>query len=109
MTKPEIAIREIDRVIACGVRFGCVLADSGYGSSGTFRQALSERGLKWAVGLSRRQNVYRGRRRSDLPRREGRKASQNTPFRISLQSPPKSCWLEHNGEGSTGGGEPRVD
>ena len=57
-TKPEIAIEEIDRVIACGVRFGCVLADSGYGSSGTFRQALSERGLKWAVGLSRRQNVY---------------------------------------------------
>src|ERR1700734_3165489 len=39
-------------------RFGCVLADSGYGSSGTFRQALSERGLLWAVGLSRRQNVY---------------------------------------------------
>jgi SRSO17 transposase len=59
LTKPEIAIREIDRVIACGVRFGGVLADSGYGSSGTFRQALSERGLKWAVGLSRRQNVYR--------------------------------------------------
>ena len=39
-------------------RFGCVLADSGYGSSGSFRQALSERGLLWAVGLSRRQNVY---------------------------------------------------
>src|SRR4051795_10037297 len=57
-TKPEIAIEEIDRVIASGVRFGCVLADSGYGSSGSFRQALSERGLKWAVGLSRRQNVY---------------------------------------------------
>ena len=31
---------------------------SGYGSSGPFRQALSERGLLWAVGLSRRQNVY---------------------------------------------------
>src|SRR6201987_4271296 len=58
LTKPEIAIEEIDRVIASGVRFGCVLADSGYGSSGPFRQALSERGLKWAVGLSRRQNVY---------------------------------------------------
>lgn len=58
VTKPEIAIEEIDRVIACGARFGCVLADSGYGSSGPFRQALSERGLKWAVGLSRRQNVY---------------------------------------------------
>src|SRR6185312_14849035 len=43
--KPEIALAEIDRVIASGVRFGCVLADSGYGSSGPFRQALSERGL----------------------------------------------------------------
>ena len=58
LTKPEIAIEEIDRVVASGARFGCVLADSGYGSSGPFRQALSERGLLWAVGLSRRQNVY---------------------------------------------------
>ena len=58
LTKPEIAIEEIDRVIASGARFGCVLADAGYGSSSSFRQALSERGLLWAVGLSRRQNVY---------------------------------------------------
>ena len=58
LTKPEIAIEEIDRVIASGARFGCVLADSGYGSSGAFRRALSERGLRWAVGLSRRQHVY---------------------------------------------------
>src|SRR5271170_889351 len=58
LTKPEIAIEEIDRIIASGARFGCVLADSGYGSSGPFRQALSERGLRWAVGMSRRQNVY---------------------------------------------------
>lgn len=58
LTKPEIAIQEIDRVVASGVRFGCVLADAGYGTSGPFRQALSERGLLWAVGLSRRQNVY---------------------------------------------------
>ncbi len=56
--RPLPVIEEIDRVIASGVRFGCVLADPGYGSSGPFRQALSERGLKWAVGLSRRQNVY---------------------------------------------------
>ena len=38
-TKPETAIEEIDRVIAPGARFGCVLADAGYGSSGPFRQA----------------------------------------------------------------------
>lgn len=58
LTKPEIAIEEIDRVVASGARFGCVLADAGYGSSAPFRQALTERGLLWAVGLSRRQNVY---------------------------------------------------
>ena len=39
LTKPEIAIEEIDRVIASGARFGCVLADAGYGSSGPFLQA----------------------------------------------------------------------
>ena len=57
-SKPEIALAEIDRVIAASVRFGCVLADAGYGSSAPFRHALSERGLLWAVGMSRRQKVY---------------------------------------------------
>jgi SRSO17 transposase len=32
-TKPEIALAEIDRVIAADVQFGCVLADAGYGLS----------------------------------------------------------------------------
>jgi SRSO17 transposase len=45
LTKTEIAIEEIDRVIASGARFGCVLADAGYGSSGQFREALSKRNL----------------------------------------------------------------
>ena len=57
-SKPEIALAEIDRVIAADVRFGCVLADAGYGSSAPLRHALSERGLLWAVGVSRRQKVY---------------------------------------------------
>lgn len=54
-TKPEIALAEIDRVRAAGVRFGCVLADAGYGMSAPFRQGLSERGLAWAVGIPSRQ------------------------------------------------------
>ena len=57
-TKPEIALAEIDRVRAAGVRFGCVLADAGYGLSAPFRQALTERGLKWAVGIPFKQKVY---------------------------------------------------
>lgn len=57
-SKPEIAIEEIDRIMAAGVRFGCVLADAGYGLSSPFRQALSARGLHWAVGIPRQQKVY---------------------------------------------------
>ena len=39
-TKPEIALAEIDRMMSVGVRFGCVVADAGYGPSAPFRRAL---------------------------------------------------------------------
>lgn len=57
-TKPTIALDEIDRLIAAGVRFGTVLADAGYGLSAAFRQGLSARGLTWAVGIPKHQKVY---------------------------------------------------
>jgi SRSO17 transposase len=57
-TKPEIALQEIDRLRAAGVRFGCVLADAGYGLSAPFRQGLTQRGLAWAVGIPCKQKVY---------------------------------------------------
>jgi SRSO17 transposase len=57
-TKPEMALVEIDRVIAAGVRFGCVLADAGYGMSAPFRQGLAARKLAWAVGIPRHLKVY---------------------------------------------------
>jgi SRSO17 transposase len=57
-TKPEIALAEVDRAIATGMRFGCALADAGYGVSAPFRQGLSARGLRWAVGIPRNLKVY---------------------------------------------------
>jgi SRSO17 transposase len=57
-TKPEIALAEIDRMIAAGVRFGCVLADAGCGLSAPFRQGLTARSLSWAVGIPRHLKVY---------------------------------------------------
>lgn len=57
-SKPEIALAEIDRAMAAGVRFGCVLADAGYGLSAPFRQGLTARGLAWAVGIPRHLKVY---------------------------------------------------
>jgi SRSO17 transposase len=43
-TKPEIALAGIDRAVAAGLRFGCVLADAGYGIGAPFRAGLSARG-----------------------------------------------------------------
>ena len=57
-TKPEMALEEIDRLTAVGVRFGTVLADAGYGLSAPFRQGLSARKLLWTVGIPRHQKVY---------------------------------------------------
>src|ERR1700744_5768369 len=44
--------------MAANVRFGCVLADAGYGLSAAFRQGLTTRGLAWAVGIPRHLKVY---------------------------------------------------
>src|SRR5215217_5267995 len=58
LAKTEIALEEIDRVIAAGVRFGRVVTDAGYGISAAFRRGLSARGLLWAAGIPKVQNVY---------------------------------------------------
>ncbi len=77
--KGEIALAELDRVRAAGVRFGCVLADAGYGASAAFRHALDDRGLLWAVGIACTQKVYNadvqlvpatGRARKPVPDQE---------------------------------------
>ena len=72
-TKLEIAVVELDRLIAAGVTFGCVLADAGYGVSVSFRQALSARGLTWAVGIPRSVRVFPADVTTAIPRpRPGR-------------------------------------
>lgn len=82
-SKGEIALAELDRLIAADVRFALTLADAGYGASAAFRQGLSERGLTWAVGIPRNQKVYgadvqlvppTGRKRRPTPDQEPREA-----------------------------------
>ena len=67
-TKGEIALAELDRVRAAGVPCGTVLADAGYGGSATFRQALSDRHLRWAVGIGGPQKVFPAHVRLRTPR-----------------------------------------
>jgi SRSO17 transposase len=56
--KWRIALDEIDRMRAAGVRFGSALADAGYGMCAEFRRGLTERELLWAVGILSTQNMY---------------------------------------------------
>jgi len=73
--KGALALRELDRVQAAGVRFGVVLTDAGseYGADATFRRALSARGLTWAVGVHPRQHVYPADVQPVIPPRTGRR------------------------------------
>jgi SRSO17 transposase len=57
-SKGQIALEEIDRLIAQGVTFGCVLGDAEYGKAAAFRCGLSGRGLPWALGIAPNQKVY---------------------------------------------------
>ena len=57
-SKGAIALAELDRLLAAGVRFGCAVADAGYGAGATFRRGLAKRVALWAVGIPKAQTVY---------------------------------------------------
>jgi SRSO17 transposase len=79
-SKGAIALAELDRLRAGGVRFGMVLADAGYGMSATFRKGLSDRHLLWAVGIPRTQKAYGTAVRLRWPRtRTGRPRKTPVP------------------------------
>jgi SRSO17 transposase len=84
-TKPEMALAEIDRIIASDARFGCVLADAGYGMSAPFRQGLTARKLAWAVGIPRHLKVYPIDVRMIWPvAARGRPRQRSTPDILSM-------------------------
>ena len=84
-TKPELALLEIDRAIAAGVRFGCVLADAGYGLSAPFRQGLTARKLVWAVGIPRHLKAYPANVQMIWPvAKRGRPRQRHVPDILSI-------------------------
>jgi SRSO17 transposase len=101
-TKAEIALEEMDRIRRLGVAFGCVLADAAYGMSARFRGALSERGLRWAVGIPHTQKVYEptvelvqppaGRR--GRPRKHALVSHERRSVEQVLGALPETAWQE---------------
>jgi SRSO17 transposase len=50
-TKQQIALAQIRAAVADGVSTGVLLADAGYGNTSSFRDALTELGLTYVVGV----------------------------------------------------------
>jgi len=51
-TKHEIALSQIDRALAAGVRNRLLLADAGYGDSREFRSEIAARGIAYVVAIN---------------------------------------------------------
>jgi SRSO17 transposase len=74
-SKIELAIDMIERAVAAGIPGKIVLADSFYGKSGLFREAVRAAGLDYGVATRCDTKVWmldaRGRRRGDAARVDG--------------------------------------
>jgi SRSO17 transposase len=57
-TKTQIALSQLRTLLADGASHHCVLADAGYGVDTGFRQALSDMGLLYAVGVTSAVSVW---------------------------------------------------
>jgi SRSO17 transposase len=51
-TKTQIALQQLRKLLAEGAPHHCVLADAGYGVDTAFRQALTDMGLQYVVGVT---------------------------------------------------------
>ena len=56
--KWQIALEEIDRLVAEDLPRAPVVADAGYGSTTEFREAITARGLSYAVGIMKETTVW---------------------------------------------------
>jgi SRSO17 transposase len=102
-TKGQIALAQLEHLLAAGAPHHCVLADAAYGSEAQFRLRLSELGLPYMVGIVSSVSVwppgveplpakpYSGRGRPPLAPRRSR---QRQPLSVSAlaQSLPTSVW-----------------
>jgi SRSO17 transposase len=98
-TKIDVALDEIARLRATGVRFGVVAADAAYGTSAAFRQGVEALGYRYAVGVQSHTRVYAldativYPKRSTKPR-TGVKYEAKQPRRVALgrDSANRTCY-----------------
>ena len=89
-TKWQIALDLIDGLVQEGVRKTTVLADAGYGDATAFREGLSERGLRYAVGICSQVSVWVSGTGPVIPRKSGKRGRPATRLRRDADHQPQS-------------------
>jgi SRSO17 transposase len=95
--KWQIALEELDLAWAGGVRFECVTTDAEYGKAAEFRQALSQRGLRYAAGIAPQQGVYPPDVELVWPEPKGRGRRRKHPL-PAVASKSAEAYIETLGE-----------
>jgi len=92
LSKGQIALELLDQARAEGLPGRVVIADSGYGVSGPFRDGLAERGLHYVVGVTEEMVVFAERPRWVEPRgatggrpQKRRRLATDSPRPVSLK------------------------
>jgi len=102
-TKWQIALEQVDAVLAAGIRPSCVATDAAYGDCSDFREGLAERGLHYSVGVSSTLKVFAKPPRFVDPKPNSfgrphttRRLARNSPKPKTVAevaaSVPKSSW-----------------
>jgi SRSO17 transposase len=92
LTKGQIALELLDEVRGEGLAGQVVIADSGYGVSGPFRDGLAQRGLSYIVGVTAEMGVFTEEPRWEEPTaatggrpRKRYRLAEDSPRPVSLQ------------------------
>ncbi|MEG6550577.1 IS701 family transposase [Desulfocurvibacter africanus] len=104
-TKQDIALAQVRQALGKGVPIGTVLADAGYGQSASFRETLTELGLRYAVGISAQNVVWlpgvaplppKAMPHMGRPAKNFRRAPGHEPVRVQdvAVSLPDQAWRE---------------
>jgi SRSO17 transposase len=91
--KWELAIELLDNALAAGVRRHVVLADAGYGDVQEFRRALTERGLRYVVGIQGTHLVWPPGSKPYLPPIPARGGPPRTHYRDEKYVPTQIAAL----------------
>jgi SRSO17 transposase len=89
-TKWQIALDQVDAALRVGVRKHVLLADAGYGDITEFRDALTERGITYVVGVNGQPHVWPPESNPQIQHRQpGTKGRPRTRYRDD-EHPPVS-------------------